>query len=80
MAFRRPIPYAPSEGQCMVPDVLRGVKMSHSGDTVEVWHGLDTPAVACGFHATYYAPEVFAAHMELAGVSRSRSTGEDASH
>lgn len=68
MTFRRPTPYAPASeaARCMVPDVLRGVKMSHSGDLVEVWHGMDTPAVACGFHATYYAPEVFEAHREAA--------------
>lgn len=66
MTFRRPTPYAPASEatRCMVPDVLRGVKMSHSGDLVEVWHGLDTPAVGCGFHATYYAHELFEAHMQ----------------
>ena len=50
---------------CMVPDVLRGVRMSHSDDLVEVWHGMDTPAIACGFCATYYLPEVFEAHREV---------------
>lgn len=49
----------------MVPDILRGVRMIHSDDLVEVWHGLETPAVACGFHARYYLPEVFEAHREV---------------
>ena len=48
--------------ECVVPSILRGVRMTHSGDMVEVWHGKETPARACGFHAKYYAHEVFAAH------------------
>lgn len=51
--------------QCMVPDELRGVKMHHSGDIVEVWHGLETPAIGCGFHAEHYRTELFEAHREV---------------
>lgn len=49
----------PVETPCMVPHG------PHSDDVVEVWHGLESPAVGCGFHATHYAAELFAAHREL---------------
>lgn len=55
--------------RCMVPDVLRGVRTSHSDDVVEVWHGMDTPAVGCGFHATYYTSELFEVHRALVDQS-----------
>jgi hypothetical protein len=35
---------------------------NHSGDTVELWHGLDTPAIACGFHAQHFTELVYAGH------------------
>lgn len=54
---------------CVVPDVLRGVRMSHSDDLVAVWHGYDEPALACGFHAQHYAQEVYAAHREQMGAA-----------
>lgn len=38
---------------------------NHSGDTVEIWHGMDTPAIACGFHAQHFTELVFAGHREL---------------
>ena len=60
---------------CVVPDILRGVRMSHSEDVVEVWHGRETPARACGFHAKYYAYEVFEAHnAQLATAQEVSST------
>lgn len=31
-------------------------------DTVQVWHGMATPAVACMFHATYFKNQVFEGH------------------
>jgi len=46
---------------CIVPDVLRGVRMSHSDDTVTIYHGTTRPVVACGFHAKYYLAEVYEA-------------------
>lgn len=67
MTFRRPTPYAPATEatRCMIPDEIHGVRMSHSGDLVEVWHGMDTPAIACGFHATYGPSwELFDAHRK----------------
>lgn len=54
-----------SAARCMIPDVLRGVKMHHSDNLVEVWHGLATPAVGCGFHAAYYSAELFEAHRAV---------------
>ena len=50
--------------KCVVPDVLRGVKMSHSDDRVTIFHGSTEPIIACGFHATYYLPEVYEAARE----------------
>ena len=44
--------------KCIVPDLLRGVRMHHSDDLTEVHHGYATPTLVCGFHATYYMPEV----------------------
>jgi hypothetical protein len=62
--------------RCMVPDTLRGVKMSHSDDAVTVWHGASRtntvtgevtalPALACGFCATYSSDELYRAHAEI---------------
>jgi hypothetical protein len=53
------------QAPCMVPSMLRGVRMSHSDDLTAVFHGNVQPAIACGFHAAHYAPEVFAAHREI---------------
>jgi hypothetical protein len=50
---------------CMIPNPLRGVKMSHSDDVVEIYHGHTEPAVACGFHARYYLDEVFRQHNAM---------------
>lgn len=50
--------------QCIVPDTFNGVRRSHSDDLVEVFHGYATPTTACGFHATYYMPEVSRARAE----------------
>lgn len=35
---------------------------SCSGERVVIWHGMDTPAHACGFHATYGKVAVFRGH------------------
>lgn len=37
----------------------------HSEDRVEVWHGLSTPAIACGFHAEHFPELVFEGHQKL---------------
>ena len=44
---------------CIVPDMLRGVRMSHSDDLVTIYHGSTEPITACGFCATYYLQEVY---------------------
>jgi hypothetical protein len=31
---------------------LTGRPVNHSADMVEIWHGMDTPAYACGMHST----------------------------
>lgn len=33
-----------------------------SDDRVTIWHGMDTPAVACGFHASYLKVAAFRGH------------------
>jgi hypothetical protein len=33
-----------------------------SDDKVEIWHGLDSPAIACGKHARYSYIAVFRGH------------------
>jgi hypothetical protein len=33
-----------------------------SDDQVKVWHGYETPAIACGRHMTYAKDVVFAGH------------------
>ena len=45
-------------------DALRGGSaLRHcSTDRVQVWHGAATPAIACGFHATYDLRSVFLGH------------------
>jgi hypothetical protein len=37
-----------------------------SSDRVQVWHGMDTPAIACGRHATYDQTAVFNGHRNRA--------------
>jgi hypothetical protein len=49
---------------CIVPDMLRGVRMSHSDDLVTIYHGSTEPITACGFHVAYYLPEVYEAARE----------------
>jgi ABC-type arginine transport system permease subunit len=44
---------------------------THSGDLTAIYHGHTEPARACGFHAAYWLPEVFAAHNAL--LSRART-------
>jgi hypothetical protein len=36
-----------------------------SEDRVTIWHGMDTPARACGRHATYHTIYVFRGHAML---------------
>lgn len=50
--------------RCVIPDVLHGVRMSHSDDLVTIYHGSTEPITACGFHARYYLPEVYRAARE----------------
>jgi hypothetical protein len=33
-----------------------------SDDMVQLWHGMDTPAVCCGFHERYSKTAVFRGH------------------
>lgn len=33
-----------------------------SNDRVTIWHGMTTPAIACGRHATYRQQSVFRGH------------------
>lgn len=40
---------------------------NHSDDVIELWHGAETPAYGCGYHATYFADELFSAHYAAAG-------------
>jgi hypothetical protein len=47
--------------KCILGDQTRGVPRHHSEDTVTIFHGSAQPALACGFHATYYLDEVYAA-------------------
>lgn len=49
----------PIQTPCMVPGAV------HSNDVIEVWHGMSTPALACGYHAYNFTAEPFAAHREL---------------
>jgi hypothetical protein len=45
-----------------------------SGDRLEIWHGMATPAVACGKHASVnpvrLTTTVFRGHRVRAGVAR----------
>lgn len=43
-----------SESICTVDPLGTG---NHSDDLVEVYHGCATPALVCGYHATYW-PEL----------------------
>jgi hypothetical protein len=51
-------------GRCVIPDLWHGVKMSHSGDLVTIYHGSTEPVTACGFCVRYYLPEVYRAYRE----------------
>jgi hypothetical protein len=51
----------------MVPDELRGVRMHHSDDLMEVWHGHAQPAVGCGFHVFNESSKLFDAHRARMG-------------
>lgn len=44
--------------QCVHPGEV------HSDDLVEVWHGAPEPVYGCGYHALYFADQLFAAHYE----------------
>ena len=43
-------------------------EVNHSDDVIEIWHGMDTPAYACGMHSTGLALlNVFRGHRARLG-------------
>ena len=42
---------------------------NHSPDTVNVWHGSETPLTLCGFHASRLNPARFAFYRESGVIS-----------
>lgn len=60
--------HAPSITRC---DAQRAgyIVGSCSEDDVEVWHGMDEPAKACGKHATYDLQAVFIGHRNRVNVA-----------
>lgn len=53
---RTPLPPPLPPARCILADCER------TDDLTTVWHGTPTPAVACGFHARYFALTVIVAH------------------
>ena len=56
-----------------------GVTAEHShcsDDGAQIWHGYDTPAIACGFHASFFSADVFKGHAIRLGATENDSVSQ----